>query len=230
MQISWLPQSVCNQIDRISRDFIWKGAQNNGVNLVNWQKVSLPKSLGGLGIRTAREANTSLLGKLVWDVQQNSDKLWVQLLRHKYSVQGNFLNHERKLGSPTWGAINKAKEVLLGGYEFRVGAGDLSFWFDHWLDIGPLHKFFPYIDIHDMDLKLKDLYIDKEWRLENIYTLIPEQLKSFIKGNYIHLNQGVQDLYIWRASANGNYTTKSGFQWMIQQRENVTRGQSWSWI
>lgn len=65
MQISWLPQSVCNQIDKISRDFIWKGSQNKGVNLVNWQRVSLPKSLGGLGIRTAREANTSLLGKLV---------------------------------------------------------------------------------------------------------------------------------------------------------------------
>lgn len=101
MQISWLPQSVCNQIDKISRDFIWKGSQNKGVNLVNWQRVSLPKSLGGLGIRTAREANTSLLGKLVWDVQQDKRKLWVQLLRNRYTVEGNFLHCEKKAGSPT---------------------------------------------------------------------------------------------------------------------------------
>lgn len=65
MQVCWLPQSVCSHIDKISRDFIWKGSQNKGVNLVNWQKVTQPKVLGGLGIRTAREANTALLGKLV---------------------------------------------------------------------------------------------------------------------------------------------------------------------
>lgn len=126
-----------------------EGSQNKGLNLVNWQKVTLPKSLGGLGIRNAREANTSLLGKLVWDVQQNKDKLWVQLLRNRYNVKGNFLGHNSKTSSPTWGAINKAKDILIGGYEFRIGVGDLSFWYDCWTDIGPLHQFFPYIDIHE---------------------------------------------------------------------------------
>lgn len=56
-----------------------KGIQNKRVNLVNWKKVTRPKAPGGLGIRTAREVNTSLIGKSVW-VQQNRDKLWVQLL------------------------------------------------------------------------------------------------------------------------------------------------------
>lgn len=65
MQINWLPQSICDNIDQTTRNFIWRGTNNKGIHLVNWKKISLPKNLGGLGIRTAREANTSLLGKLV---------------------------------------------------------------------------------------------------------------------------------------------------------------------
>lgn len=114
MQVCGLPQSVCDHIDKISRDFIWKGSQNKGINLVNWQKVSMPKVSKGLGIRAARDANTALLGKLVWEVQQKTDKLWVQILRHLYDIKGNFLACKRKAGSPVWGAISKAKDCLKG--------------------------------------------------------------------------------------------------------------------
>jgi len=84
MQINWLPQSICDSIDKTTRNLLWKGTDNKGINLVNWHKVSSPKNLGGLGIRTTRETNTSLLGKLVWDMVQSSNKLWVRLLSNKY--------------------------------------------------------------------------------------------------------------------------------------------------
>lgn len=54
-------------IDKLSHDFIKNG---NQMNLVNWKKISWPNAQGGLGIHMAREANTSLLGKLVWDIQE----------------------------------------------------------------------------------------------------------------------------------------------------------------
>ncbi|MCI15307.1 RNA-directed DNA polymerase (Reverse transcriptase), partial [Trifolium medium] len=64
MQVAWLPQSTCDSIDRMARNFLWKGNSNTGIHLVGWEKITKPKKLGGLGIRKAREANTSLLGKL----------------------------------------------------------------------------------------------------------------------------------------------------------------------
>lgn len=127
MQICWLPQSICDHVDKITRDFIWKGNQNKGVNLVNWQKISQPKAHGGLGIRTAREGNTSLLGKLVWDLQQNKDKLWINLLKHKYGIKDNFLVSGSKSGSPIWKAICKAKEILQDGYQLRIGGETCPF-------------------------------------------------------------------------------------------------------
>lgn len=40
----------------------------------------------------------------------------------------------------------------------------------------------------------------------------------------------MQDLFIWKASANGSYSTKSGFRWIIQQRHNSPTELSWRWI
>lgn len=80
MQVFWPPQSIYEMIDRTTRDFIWKGVSNHGLHLVGWNKVTLPKKMGGLGVRKAREANTSLLGRLVWDIQNSPNKFWVQFL------------------------------------------------------------------------------------------------------------------------------------------------------
>jgi hypothetical protein len=80
MQINWLPQNICDSIDQMTRNFIWRGLNNKGIHLVNWRTVTTPKQLGGLGLRTARDTNICLLGKLVWDLVQSTDKLWVRLL------------------------------------------------------------------------------------------------------------------------------------------------------
>jgi len=48
MQISWLPQSICNQLNKMTRKFIWKGIVSKGVHLVGWDKITCPKSFGGL--------------------------------------------------------------------------------------------------------------------------------------------------------------------------------------
>lgn len=54
MQIVWHPQSICDNIDQTTRNFIWRDASNKGIYLVGWKKIARPKFQGGLGIRTAR--------------------------------------------------------------------------------------------------------------------------------------------------------------------------------
>lgn len=39
MQLSWLPESTCSQIDKAIRNFIWKGHDGRGLNLVKWETV-----------------------------------------------------------------------------------------------------------------------------------------------------------------------------------------------
>lgn len=109
MQINWLPQNICDNIDQTTRNFIWRGQNNKGVPLVNWKKVASPKQFGGLCIRAAREANTCLLGKFVWDMVQTTNKLWVSLHSSKYAVGPNILHAEaHPKSSPTWSSIIRA--------------------------------------------------------------------------------------------------------------------------
>lgn len=44
---------------------------------------------GGLGIRDARLTNNTLLGKLLWSMLHHKDKLWLQVLAHKYFGQNS---------------------------------------------------------------------------------------------------------------------------------------------
>ncbi|KAK2441392.1 hypothetical protein QL285_012694 [Trifolium repens] len=138
MQIAWLPQATCDFIDRTARNFLWKGSSTTGMHLVGWDKITKPKKLGGLGIRKAREANTSLLGKLVWNIHQNNDALWEQVLKHKYLKEETLLNTTKKPGSVTWNAIMKALLALKEGFQFRLGNGNSSFWFTNWSGSGIL--------------------------------------------------------------------------------------------
>jgi len=65
MQNLWIPEGVCNQIDASIRQFIW-GRKHS--HWVNWKMITQPKSKGGLGIRTARASNISIMGKHVWEL------------------------------------------------------------------------------------------------------------------------------------------------------------------
>jgi len=43
MQINWLPQNICDNIDQTTRNFIWRNHNNKGIHLVNWKTIASPK-------------------------------------------------------------------------------------------------------------------------------------------------------------------------------------------
>ena len=63
-------------LDKKARSFLGGGGGG-------WNMVTTPKHFGGVGIREARVTNVALLGKLVWNILHNKDKLWVKVLSHK---------------------------------------------------------------------------------------------------------------------------------------------------
>ncbi|CAN1800035.1 Putative ribonuclease H protein At1g65750 [Linum perenne] len=85
MQTAVLPVHICDGIDRKIRNFIW-GSTNGArkIHNINWDMVCRPKSLGGLGLRSARELNRAFIMKLVWGVLSRPEELWVKVLTSKY--------------------------------------------------------------------------------------------------------------------------------------------------
>lgn len=80
MQLHWYLENVCQVIDKTIRSFIWRGHNDSGMHMVGWSKITKPKRHGGLGVRVARHQNIALLGKRIWDLLHEKEKLWVHML------------------------------------------------------------------------------------------------------------------------------------------------------
>nr|ABN08697.1 RNA-directed DNA polymerase; Ribonuclease H, putative [Medicago truncatula] len=195
MQINWLPQNICDSIDHTTRNFVWKGTDNKGIHLVNWQKVTKPKHMGGLGIQSARDANTCLLGKL-------QIRFWPNTLHATYNSSS----------SPSWSSIIKAKDILRNGYVWRAGSGCSSFLFNNWSSHGLLGSLVPIIDIH---LTVRDVFHFNGHYTQALYTILPQPIAEFINNNNFRFNEKIDDNFIWKHNIDGVYTGKSGYLWLL---------------
>ncbi|KAK2378521.1 hypothetical protein QL285_066416 [Trifolium repens] len=229
MQISWLPAGICSQIDKMTRKFIWQGTSNKGIHLVGWHHITKAKKDGGLGVRTTRDANTSMLGKLVWDIQQGANKPWVKMIQDKYLQAKPFLTSTKTYGSHVWNSIYKAKEVLKDGYRFKIGDGNSLFWYSPWLYNDPLCKFVDFVAIQDTQTRIKDIFFDDSWHLNHLYSQIPDYIMHAIKEVAFILNDAIPDCFIWKENMDGIYTASSGYKWLLEKR-NHDSNISWRWI
>ena len=65
-------------MDRINREFLWKkNNMDKGLPLIAWDKICMPKSKGGIGLRKTEAVNTAFQCKLAWKILTNNDSVWV---------------------------------------------------------------------------------------------------------------------------------------------------------
>ncbi|GAU13776.1 hypothetical protein TSUD_82850 [Trifolium subterraneum] len=165
------------------------GSSDTGIHLVGWDKITKPKKLGGLGIRKARDANTSLLGK-------------------------------------------KALSALKEGFHFHLGNDNSSFWYSNWSGNGVIANHVMFVYIHDLEMRVRDVYIDGNWQFNQLYTNLPQEIKEKLNSTTISLNPSINDCYTWKGNLNGIYTVRDGYYWLNRNSfsANATRVASWSWL
>lgn len=75
---------------------------------MSWKTVIKRTRCGGLGLSAARMMNISLLGKLIWTLAHQREKLWVQILVAKDLNYGSiFSTKECRNASYVWQDIIK---------------------------------------------------------------------------------------------------------------------------
>ncbi|KAG5570595.1 hypothetical protein H5410_060361 [Solanum commersonii] len=80
-----LPQGVVNEVDRKCREFLWGGTEEKRkVSFVAWDIICRPKKQGGLNIKGCKLWNMIALGKLIWQLMEKSDILWVKWVNELY--------------------------------------------------------------------------------------------------------------------------------------------------
>jgi hypothetical protein len=229
MQINWLPQGMCDDLDQTVRRFIWKGTGDTDMHLVGWNKITQSHRYGGLGVHIARLQNVSLLGKLVWEILHSPSKLWVNLIKEKY-LKGRFILDTSIAGwSMIWNSILKVVYTLCDGFTLKIGDGSSKFWYDPWVFKDKLCWMVSFVDIHDTSMKIKEVWINGKWNLDDLYTNIPDSVKDVILQIKPYLVNDIPDVWVWQGSSSGIFTTKDAYEWLLKPHP-INSHENWKWI
>jgi hypothetical protein len=134
-----------------------------------------------------------------------------QVLKHKYVKGTSFLDMNKKSGSSVCNAIMKSLFVLKDGFEFRLGEGSSSFWFFNWSTNGKLAVKVPFVDIHDLQSQVKDVYVNGSWNFNFLYMNLPSEVCDRLQSFSLCLKALVLDRITWKGNLDGIYTARDGY-------------------
>lgn len=121
MQCLPLPKFVIMRINAICRSFLWIGNSNiSRKSPIAWEKVCSPKINGGLNIINLAIWNKISILKLLWNVCNKSDNLWIKWL-HTYYIRGQSIWSMVLKKSHSWimSSMMKLRPLLLQ-YQSRM--------------------------------------------------------------------------------------------------------------
>ncbi|KAK2454730.1 hypothetical protein QL285_002263 [Trifolium repens] len=88
-----------------------------------------------------------------------------------------------------------------------------------------------YVDIHDLQMRVRDVFIDGGWNFNLLYTTIATYVMDRLKLLLVSLNSQVEDCFTWKGNLNGFYTAQDGYYW-LNRNEFIsnTNEVSWNWL
>lgn len=142
MSLYPITSKALKQLDKIQRNFLWEGnISSHKFHLVKWDKVLLPKSLGGLDIRDLALHNQCLLMKWLWRYTCADQCLWKDVIIAKHEALNHWYSKvsTEPYGVGCWKSISKLWEMFSQHKHLVVGNRQhISFWRDKWLGNTPL--------------------------------------------------------------------------------------------
>jgi hypothetical protein len=173
-----LPKSICNQLDKVFKNFWWgfPFAKTRNLTLMSWHSICTPKAIGGLGMRSMKDVNLALISKLGWKLLTGSESIWASQLTGKYVQAGSFLSPSSHSAiSWLWKGIQKSKPILSLGACHRIHRSTtLSVWNSSWIPILPFFSPnpLPMSKTSFPDLKVSDLFtFNGSWNLSLFISL-----------------------------------------------------------
>ncbi|MCH88321.1 RNA-directed DNA polymerase (Reverse transcriptase) [Trifolium medium] len=80
MSIYLLPDATINEIERMVNSFWWGGrASNQGIKWLAWDRMTIPKALGGMDFRDLHAFNLAMIAKQAWNIMTKPHSLMAKL-------------------------------------------------------------------------------------------------------------------------------------------------------
>ena len=158
LNLHQMPKSICDQIERIRRDFLWGRGDNSSsesrkLHLMAWDKICKPKNYGGLGLVPMRIRNLALLGKWYYKWERERNRSWNKWIREKYGMTNHCSLSEcpisSKFSDSMRSIVSVSKDDSFKGkldktqFIWTLKNGEsIFFWEDVWISEIPLRDMF----------------------------------------------------------------------------------------
>ncbi|KAJ0897860.1 putative RNA-directed DNA polymerase [Helianthus annuus] len=223
------PKKVISDLESMVKKFLWGGSiEERKTHWVAWDRVTMHKKDGGLGLNRLSEVNISLLSKWGWRYKSEANCYWRKIIdaihHNRVSWDGFSLKKSLK------GVWNNIVKVLIfskvGGSVVRnyiqgaVGNGEsIHFWLDPWIISEPLKLRFPGLFRLEADKKcsiadrVKNIGMGPEflwhWRTALSDSVLLSELQQLlgILGSVMIVDR--QDKWRWSPHNEGIFSVKS---------------------
>nr|KYP31479.1 Putative ribonuclease H protein At1g65750 family [Cajanus cajan] len=188
-----VPRSVSREITSIQRKFLWGCSDGQRkISWISWDKVTLPKAQGGLGVKNVTLFNTAMLAKWRWTLFHLPSSIWSQVLLSKYGG-----------GSNLWAQNPSNKESIWWSDLLIVCGGDEEGnWFDKMIEwrVGGGSRVRFWLDKRAGTKRLAIAY-------PRLFINSTHQHSSIVEG--INFHRAVQDSWRWLGDSSGEFSVRS---------------------
>jgi len=222
MQGCILPSRIHANLDKVCRNFLWGSTnEKKKLHMVGWNKVTMPKNKGGLGLHATKERNTTLAAKLCWRMKEESDELRSRVLKFKYNRRSVSSKAPK---SRLWKAILHGAAICKQGSKWSIGNNNqLSFWEDKRLNLGTIRECIEgLLQKGEAELWVCDIHISGMWELHKVSFILSPVLSQSIKATPIRTALASKDLLSLSASPRREFDPKSAY--LIACGDNASEG------
>lgn len=103
---------------------------------MSWEKLCLPKEVGGLGFKDVECFNQALLAKQAWRLLKCPDSLLARFLKSRYHVQHGFLEAMEGIRpSFGWRSMLFGRQMITFGIKKQIENGkSVKVWSELWVE------------------------------------------------------------------------------------------------
>ncbi|GKV06432.1 hypothetical protein SLEP1_g18331 [Rubroshorea leprosula] len=214
------------EVNRMKSQVFFSGVREGQkvalIQKLAWDDVCVPRKEGGLGMKQLLRWNKVALGKLVWNICQHQESLWVKWAQAALLRGENFW----KVKIPTdcawtWRQVLKLCPLLKNIIWMQVGDGrQVSLFYDSW---ACELRFCELISKDEIAVWGHDLTVSEWW--DGLNWTIPD---SFVRRHPMlvqiircqKLSQQV-DKAVWKLAKNGLFTISSCYEFLRVKRPKV---------
>jgi hypothetical protein len=120
---------ILEKLRKMCFQFLWQGHKDKKfLPWVHWERIAMPKSLGGWGLKNIFTFSKALAEKCSWRLIK-TNSLWTQVVHQKYIAPLSILewihipSKTSSGASIIWKALIKAFDLVGNGLVWRVGSG-----------------------------------------------------------------------------------------------------------